>query len=79
MGAMTEASAISMYRPMRNTLIDGFGNHDPGKGRYNQMRSRWDTLHPGRSWLEKLQSNVFTSEQVGVEAMTWLLSQEMGG
>jgi hypothetical protein len=43
------------------------------------MRSRWDTLHPGRSWLEKLQSNVFTSEQVGVEAMTWLLSQEMGG
>jgi hypothetical protein len=76
---MAEASAISMYRPLRNTLNDGFGNHDPGKGRYNQMRSRWDTLHPGRSWLEKLQSNVFTSEQVGVEAMTWLLSQEMGG
>lgn len=62
---MAEASAISMYRPLRNTLIDGFGNHDLGKGRYNQMRSRWDTLHPGRSWSEKLQPNVFTSEQIG--------------
>lgn len=76
---MAEASAISMYRPLWNTLIDGFGNHDPGKGRYNQMRSRWDTLHPGRSWSEKLQPNVFTSEQIGAEAMTWLRSQEMGG
>ncbi len=32
-----------------NKIIDGFGNHDPGKGRYNQLRSRWDKLHPGRS------------------------------
>ena len=75
---MAEASAISMYRPLWNTLIDGFGNHDPGKGRYNQMRSRWDTLHPGRAWSERLQPNAFTAEQIGAEAKTWLRSQERG-
>lgn len=72
---MAEASAISMYRPLWNTLIDGFGNHDPGGGRYNQMRSRWDTLHPGRAWSEKLQPNSFTADQIANEAYHWLLSQ----
>jgi len=28
-----------------NVVIDGFGNHDPGAGRYNGERTRWDTLH----------------------------------
>ena len=74
---MAEASAISMYRPLWNTLIDGFGNHDPGSGRYNQMRSRWDTLHPGRAWANKLQPNAFTAEQIGREALTWLREQEL--
>jgi hypothetical protein len=36
-------------------LIDGFGNHDPGKGRHAGLRPRWDTLHPGRPWAERLQ------------------------
>lgn len=45
-------------------LIDGFGNHDPGKGRYNQMRSRWDTLHPGRSWAVKCKKRSETSKQI---------------
>lgn len=72
---MAEASAISMYRPLWNTLIDGFGNHDPGSGRYDQMRSRWDTLHPGRPWAERLQPNAFSAEQIGLEARNWLRSQ----
>lgn len=49
-----EAELIRRYRPLWNTVVDGFGNHDPGAGRYNQARSEWDVLHPGRSWVERL-------------------------
>lgn len=49
-----EAELIRRYRPLWNTVIDGFGNHDPGAGRYNQARSEWDVLHPGRPWAERL-------------------------
>ncbi len=49
-----EAALIRKYSPLWNCVIDGFGNHDPGKGRYNQARSEWDMLHPGRPWAEKL-------------------------
>lgn len=48
-----ETVMISMFKPLWNQLIDGFGNHDPGKGRHAGVRSRWDTLHPGRSWAPK--------------------------
>jgi hypothetical protein len=48
-----EAALIQKYRPIWNTLIDGFGNHDPGKGRYEQAKSDWDVCHPGRKWAEK--------------------------
>jgi hypothetical protein len=50
-----EAVLIRTYQPIWNTLIDGFGNHDPGKGRYEQAKSDWDVCHPGRSWAEKCQ------------------------
>ena len=49
-----EAELIRRYRPLWNTVVDGFGNHDPGAGRYNQARSEWDILHPGRLWAERL-------------------------
>lgn len=49
-----EAQLIRLATPIWNTPIDGFGNHDPGKGRYNQARSEWDVLHPGRPWAERL-------------------------
>jgi hypothetical protein len=48
-----EAAVIKWKRPLWNTLLDGFGNHDPGKGRYQQAKSDWDVLHPGRSWAKK--------------------------
>jgi hypothetical protein len=50
-----ESALIRRHRPIWNAVIDGFGNHDPGKGRYDQQPSEWDTLHPGRAWVEKLQ------------------------
>jgi len=48
-----EAALIKLNRPLWNTTVDGFGNHDPGSGRYEQARSDWDVIHPGRSWAEK--------------------------
>lgn len=49
-----EAELIRLYRPLWNTVVDGFGNHDPGSGRYNQARAEWDVLHPGRTWARRL-------------------------
>lgn len=50
-----EAALIRQYQPLWNTVVDGFGNHDPGKGRYNQAKSDWDVYYPGRKWAEKCQ------------------------
>jgi len=50
-----ESLLIEKTKPLWNIVVEGFGNHDPGKGRYNQQISAWDTIHPGRSWAKKLQ------------------------
>lgn len=49
-----ESLLIQQTKPLWNNVLDGFGNHDPGKGRYNGQRPLWDILHPGRKWAEKL-------------------------
>lgn len=49
-----EAELIRNYTPLWNAVVDGFGNHAPGSGRFNQAKSEWDVLHPGRPWAEKL-------------------------
>lgn len=48
-----ESLLIARFRPIWNRALDGFGNHDPGKGRYNGMRPLWDHLHPGRGWATR--------------------------
>lgn len=48
-----EAALIKLNLPLWNMSVDGFGNHDPGSGRYEQARSDWDVIHPGRQWAEK--------------------------
>jgi len=48
-----EAAVIKWKRPIWNSCLDGFGNHDPGKGRYKQAKSDWDVVHPGRPWAVK--------------------------
>ncbi|MBI4783991.1 MAG: Eco29kI family restriction endonuclease [Oscillatoriophycideae cyanobacterium NC_groundwater_1537_Pr4_S-0.65um_50_18] len=59
-----EAALIRKYQPIWNTLIDGFGNHDPGKGRYAQAKSDWDVCHPGRPWAIKCQGIHGTKEEL---------------
>lgn len=51
---LAERFLIDHFTPIWNTVIDGFGNHDPGSGRRNSRRPRWDIVHPGRSWAKKL-------------------------
>ena len=46
-----EAALIKLSQPLWNVALDGFGNHDPGKGRYEQAKSDWDVIHPGRVWV----------------------------
>lgn len=52
-----ESLLIRRFVPIWNTTLDGFGNHDPGSGRYNQKRSPWDVVHPGRAWAMRCREN----------------------
>ena len=54
---LAEQSLLSYFRPLWNTVLDGFGNHNPGRGRVNSARPRWDIMHPGRSWASRLRAN----------------------
>lgn len=48
-----EAALIKLNMPLWNTAVDGFGNHTPGMGRFEQAKSDWDVIHPGREWAAK--------------------------
>lgn len=59
-----ESLLISRFRPVWNIALDGFGNHNPGSGRYNGLRPLWDHLHPGRSWAERCAERTETAEEL---------------
>jgi hypothetical protein len=59
-----EALLIERFQPPWNVLIEGFGIHTPGKGRKKQVKSKWDTLHPGRSLAKGLPANPMTNEKI---------------
>jgi len=67
-----EAELIRRHRPPWNCVVDGFGNHDPGKGRYNQARSEWDVLHPGRPWADRLTGESAPLEDIVTEVKEFL-------
>ncbi len=69
-----ESLLIAKFTPIWNALIDGFGNHDPGKHRYNGMRPKWDVLHPGRAWAAKCQPRPETAGQISREVVDHLES-----
>jgi len=50
-----ESQLIRHFTPIWNSCITGFGIHTPGKGRKDQQKSQWDTIHPGRSFVGGLQ------------------------
>lgn len=61
---MVEAALIRLYKPVWNSVVDGFGNHDPGEGRYGQAKSDWDIIHPGREWAEKCTGKHSTKQEI---------------
>lgn len=71
---LAEQLLISHFAPVWNRLIDGFGNHDPGTGRYNGLRPRWDVLHPGREWAERCGRRDETAADIEREVVQYLLT-----
>ena len=67
-----EMSLIAIYTPVWNTVVDGFGNNAQGKGRKGTIRSRWDTLHPGREQALKHEDRLETKEQIEEEVRGYL-------
>ncbi|MEX1196232.1 MAG: Eco29kI family restriction endonuclease, partial [Pseudohongiellaceae bacterium] len=67
-----ESLLIAKFNPVWNVVIDGFGNHDPGKGRHKGMRPRWDVLHPGRSWADKCEPRPESASQIVGEIADYL-------
>lgn len=67
-----ESLLIARFNPLWNKLVDGFGNHDPGKGRHAGLRPRWDVLHPGRPWAERCRPREESAEQIVGEVRDYL-------
>jgi Eco29kI-like restriction endonuclease len=67
-----ESLLISTFKPVWNAMLDGFGNHDPGSGRYNGERPLWDMVHPGRYWAPRLRERQETPELIGARVTEYL-------
>lgn len=70
-----ESALIREHRPVWNAVVDGFGNHDPGKGRIAGLRPRWDTLHPGRPWASKYPERSESEAAIEQEIREYLRSR----
>lgn len=70
-----ESLLISRFMPIWNCINEGFGNHDPGSGRYKGKPPRWDLVHPGRAWAEKCTGvRPETAEDITNEVKSFLAS-----
>lgn len=69
---LTESLLIEKFKPLWNRCLDGFGNHDPGSGRYNQQKSPWDCIHEGRLWANKLKPNLLSQDQLLEKISTYI-------
>jgi Eco29kI restriction endonuclease len=70
-----ESLLIQYYRPLWNSVVDGFGNHDPGAGRHKGARPNWDTLHPGRSWAARCAPSKITKEEIQAQITNFFKTQ----
>jgi Eco29kI restriction endonuclease len=71
-----ETLLIAKFKPVWNLSLDGFGNHDPGSGRYDGLRPLWDVLHPGRSWAVKCKARTETSRDLATKVAEFLEENE---
>ena len=70
-----EAALTAKFRPLWNTFVDGFGNHDPGRGRVSGVRSLWDTLHVGRKFADKLPPNQCSVKMIKMRIRDFFVSR----
>lgn len=59
-----ESLVIERFHPLWNIVVEGFGNHNPGSGRFLGKRPLWDELHPGRTWAEKCGATKYSREEI---------------
>lgn len=71
---LAETSLLVLYKPIWNNYVDGFGNNAQGSGRDASKRSRWDTLHGGRSQAVVHADRGETREQLMAEITQELAS-----
>lgn len=64
-----ETALIAKHQPLWNTVIMGFGNHNPG-ARRKGAKSRWDMLHEGRAQAED-DELVHQIEPMVIEILRW--------
>lgn len=67
-----ESLLIGKFAPLWNKIIEGFGNHDPGAGRYQGLRPRWDVVHPGRAWAKKCKQREESASEILRDATSYL-------
>ncbi len=67
-----ESLLIARHAPLWNKIVDGFGNHDPGRGRHAGLRPRWDVLHPGRPWAARCRERDESADQIIREVINHL-------
>jgi hypothetical protein len=67
-----ESLIIAKFAPLWNSLVEGFGNHDPGSGRYQGLRPRWDAVHKGRAWALKCKERAESADDILRDAKTYL-------
>lgn len=69
---LAESLLIARFAPVWNKIVDGFGNHNPGKGRYDGVCPRWDVLHPGRGWAARCKPRAETARTIQSEVIQYL-------
>ena len=68
-----ESLLIEKFKPVWNICVDGFGHHDQGRSRRGQMKSAWDTLHPGRAWADNVeQPNPKSADEIAQTVIAFL-------
>lgn len=75
---LAESLLITRFAPLWNKIVDGFGNHDPGSGRYQGVCPRWDVLHPGREWAARCKARPETAKAIESEVVQYLLTTAGG-
>lgn len=74
---LAESILIDQFKPLWNVCIDGFGNHNPGKGRLMQQKSPWDCIHEGRPWADKLQPNNLSKDELLVKIQNYIINLQV--